>query len=551
MQEQNAQALLLEVVEELIRENEIDKAIEVLLDLDKKAQAGISGDISVVTSNYRSATKEFRINQTISFEEYSRSTAKARIGLLELMKGIPKTLQLKSKLRSVDTYQFNVPDNIRLEKIIGGRNNILKINWLEKALIAAKSVCRVVNGTNLGTGFITKEGYLFTNNHVIKNASEAATTRVEFNYKESLSGEIEERTSYMLDVSTFIGSPPDQLDFTYIKVIDNPSNPLSNWGYVEIDPTAIPVNGDSTTILHYPKGGDLRLSTHDSHVVGIWNQFLFYETDTEPGSSGSPIFNLDWKVIALHHAGRTLAEGGIQINAAGDRAEANRGILFSHILNYIKNNGQSISDTKSQESFTISPKPIAVPQPTVKNEPAATPEVVVKQEEPVKTTVTEPTTITKPQPTPTPAPLKAFLNTPPKIVLVYDLQDAARAAQLDKHLTVLKLTKKIAVYNVQKVTAGEDVIASADREIASADFVFTLISSNLFNEEALWLIKSLEAIETGKKVIPVLLDKTDIDGTGLEKLRSLPSLNRTVSDFPNPEAAYSDIVEEIKRLIAK
>jgi endonuclease G len=60
---------------------------------------------------------------------------------------------------------------------------------------------------------------------------------------------------------------------------------------------------------------------------------LFYETDTEVGSSGSPVFNKEWKVVALHHYGKTAEEGGVQINEAGDMKAANRGILIKEILN--------------------------------------------------------------------------------------------------------------------------------------------------------------------------------------------------------------------------
>ena len=37
-------------------------------------------------------------------------------------------------------------------------------------------------------------------------------------------------------------------------------------------------------------------------MVDLLDSFLHYETDTEPGSSGSPVFNDQWEVVALHHA---------------------------------------------------------------------------------------------------------------------------------------------------------------------------------------------------------------------------------------------------------
>ena len=60
-------------------------------------------------------------------------------------------------------------------------------------------------------------------------------------------------------------------------------------------------------------------------------------TDTERGSSGSPVFNNDWKVIALHHAGKTEEDGGLVINpATGEKRGANEGILIKNIVQHSK-----------------------------------------------------------------------------------------------------------------------------------------------------------------------------------------------------------------------
>jgi hypothetical protein len=154
------------------------------------------------------------------------------------------------------------------------------------------------------------------------------------------------------------------------------------------------------------------------------------------------------------------------------------------------------------------------------------------------TTSTEPT-----QPEP-PAP-----NAIPRFTLLYDLQDDPAAALLNKHLTVLKITKKIMVYNVHQVKAGEDLLQAAENAIQEADYILVLISSHIFNEDGLWLGYALGALEQGKKIIPIKVNHADLEGTGLERLRGLPSMNRSVSDFPNPDAAWKDVVEEIKRLI--
>ena len=58
---------------------------------------------------------------------------------------------------------------------------------------------------------------------------------------------------------------------------------------------------------------------------------LHYIADTEGGSSGSPVFNNDWQVIALHHWGGPgpLAVSGLMSNG---NAEVNEGVRISKIV---------------------------------------------------------------------------------------------------------------------------------------------------------------------------------------------------------------------------
>ena len=39
----------------------------------------------------------------------------------------------------------------------------------------------------------------------------------------------------------------------------------------------------------------------------MFDDLVQYSTDTEPGSSGSPVFNQDWEIVGLHHRGGGLA----------------------------------------------------------------------------------------------------------------------------------------------------------------------------------------------------------------------------------------------------
>ena len=45
----------------------------------------------------------------------------------------------------------------------------------------------------------------------------------------------------------------------------------------------------------------------DNKVSAVFDDLVHYSTDTEPGSSGSPVFNQDWEIVGLHHRGGGLA----------------------------------------------------------------------------------------------------------------------------------------------------------------------------------------------------------------------------------------------------
>lgn len=79
-------------------------------------------------------------------------------------------------------------------------------------------------------------------------------------------------------------------------------------------------------ILHYAHGST-EISLSIGNLVSIQEQYILYDADTAPGSTGAPILNSDWKVIGLHHSGSV------------DRA-ANQGIRLSEILKELRHTPQ-------------------------------------------------------------------------------------------------------------------------------------------------------------------------------------------------------------------
>ncbi len=324
---QNAQTVYLKNVEGLVQENELEKAIELLLALDDEAEAGIRQDVILMSAQLKDLEKNVQRGMVTTMDnDYLKVKNRIRYGLTEMMKEIPRKIELYAKVRNLNTYQFNISDKIvGLEKIIGSKDNLLTISWLEKALAASKAVCRVVREDGeSGTGFLAQDGYLFTNNHVLETPEDAKGATIEFNYEVGQTGTVKPLSQYKLDAADFKTSPVPQFDFTKVKIIENGNKPLKDWGFLEFDPSATLAVGDAVTIIQHPSGGDKRIALRANEVIEQKAQFLYYTTDTEPGSSGSPVFNRDWKVVALHHAAK-------QINGR----DANEGILFKNILEFL------------------------------------------------------------------------------------------------------------------------------------------------------------------------------------------------------------------------
>ena len=330
---QGALPVLLQTAEKMIQRNEIQGVIEFLERLDEQQKIGISQDLIMQSGNFYQVY-DFYKQGMLDEEKYFRQTARIRLALTDIVKDIPRKLELNARIKGLGAYQFDIPSNpAELEKIIGSKDNLLTISWLEKALTASKAVCRIVmaNGAK-GTGFLTKDGYLFTNNHVIGSPEAVKGARAEFNYEVGPDGNVRPLSTYELDATGFITSPVPELDFARVRLVDNPANSYKQWGGLDIAPNALPAVGDPVTIIQHPGGMDKRIALRANEVLQVTNQYVHYTTDTEGGSSGSPVFNNFWQVIALHHAGKA-------VNVNGQQRDANEGILFRDIFDFISKKG--------------------------------------------------------------------------------------------------------------------------------------------------------------------------------------------------------------------
>jgi V8-like Glu-specific endopeptidase len=64
-----------------------------------------------------------------------------------------------------------------------------------------------------------------------------------------------------------------------------------------------------------------------NRVEYVDDRLVQYTTDTLPGSSGAPVFDWQWRLVALHHSGGDLREP-----ETGEEHFRNEGILLRAIL---------------------------------------------------------------------------------------------------------------------------------------------------------------------------------------------------------------------------
>src|SRR5262249_54161171 len=61
--------------------------------------------------------------------------------------------------------------------------------------------------------------------------------------------------------------------------------------------------GEYLTIIQHPNGERKQVCVRENKLLKFEADTLWYATDTLGGSSGSPVFNRFWQVVALHHSG--------------------------------------------------------------------------------------------------------------------------------------------------------------------------------------------------------------------------------------------------------
>lgn len=219
-------------------------------------------------------------------------------------------------------------------------------------------------GDGLGSGFLISNSLFMTNNHVISSKAFCDNVNMQFMYQDNynsepaISSEFFEtnedsffhtnagldytivrlkRKPYKFTVTTgAYRSVGDMVNYSYpakYKYTDSEQieelkylsdfitrkqsmyefdpgriyqffgyTPGSKYGFIPLRPTILFPIGLRLNVIQHPQGRKKEVAVQDNTLEGVYTNVIHYVSDTDFGSSGSPVLNNTWDLMALHHA---------------------------------------------------------------------------------------------------------------------------------------------------------------------------------------------------------------------------------------------------------
>ncbi|MBW4651652.1 MAG: serine protease [Kaiparowitsia implicata GSE-PSE-MK54-09C] len=205
------------------------------------------------------------------------------------------------------------------------------VGILRRGLELANSVCKITftdrSPQESATGVLIAPELVLTNYHVLslKEGADlnaiAQSARFEFGYVSPNFGEVTRTQTLKAADSDPVPafSPINELDYALIRL-----SPVANFSVepVPFNHSLMLMPRSPLNLLQHPEGEAMKVSLSNNGVVKTNGArgLVLYVNPTKCGSSGSPCFDSDWNLVALHHKEMATSFGSVR-----------EGILFSAI----------------------------------------------------------------------------------------------------------------------------------------------------------------------------------------------------------------------------
>lgn len=264
------------------------------------------------------------------------------VRLLPLLRG--RLLQAEGGAIYVDPSEFTPESLKRFERVddfmrdrsdidyekVFGSERFRSPKWLREALDKCRSVALIEDKyeDGQGTGFVLAgkllrpewpDRVLLTNAHVVPEALGPDKAHIVFR---GLDGD-ESGAGHVDPVgSTLWESPRNEFDACILPLPDDLSDQVRAMPLRAKFPSLDTEPPPRAYVIGYPKGSpNIQVSLHDTRLLSADERYAHYRSPTEQGNSGSPVFDSEWQVIALHHGAVDAFRGSGQAANEGIRLD--------------------------------------------------------------------------------------------------------------------------------------------------------------------------------------------------------------------------------------
>lgn len=271
-------------------------------------------------------------------------------------------------LRPVDA-----PNVTAIERTIREANSMLDPRaWIKRLATIETQICRVEVPVDrdwvFGTGFLVAPDVVITNYHVVEDVVDGlvvpTSIGLRFDYAILEDGVTPNpgtiyrlAADWLIDYSKYSSldmqdNPADdpesnELDYALLRVAGAPGSSAAGGGvsktanpqprgWIAIPSKTHDFQKESALyIMQHPEGKELKLALDTHAIIGVNGNGtrVRYKTNTEGGSSGSPCFDANWNLVALHHAGDPNF-------SELHKPQYNQGIPFTKIVDLLKQRGK-------------------------------------------------------------------------------------------------------------------------------------------------------------------------------------------------------------------
>ena len=143
--------------------------------------------------------------------------------------------------------------------------------------------------------------------------------------------------------------------------------------------------------------------------------------------------------------------------------------------------------------------------------------------------------------------MKAFIS--------YAHGDEGALRQLLTHLAVLEREGGIEAWYDRKILAGSKIDREIDERLETCELFLALVSPDFLESDYCYSREMQLALErhgAGQtRVIPIIIEPCDWLSTPLGQFKALPKDGRSIAEWDNSNAAYLDVVKELRRIPTK